>query len=82
MLISACDWSKVYTPESAEKDLHRFKFKGVGWYNTRFDTMLVRPTSIEGAYMFHTWNSPNLRDRLMSEMAGEIKNLLDLPVYQ
>lgn len=62
------DWKMMQTPEAAEMQLHEFVFKGIGWYETDTDTILVLPAPITGYYDFICWNQPNVRENILKQM--------------
>jgi len=49
------NWSKRYTKETVEKDLHHFEYRGPGWYFTQTDTILITPFD-ENTFHVHCWN--------------------------
>lgn len=62
------DWSAIYTAERAEQELIGFKFKGIGWYFTKWekdgkkgsDTILVVPFHDNSkVFRFHVYNNRN-----------------------
>ena len=60
------NWTKVMRPADAEKELEGFRWKGVGFYSGKDETLLVLPTaeSEEGrsegdTYIFCVYNHPH-----------------------
>lgn len=55
------DWSERWTAEQAERQLHKFKFRGPGWYEQGRDTLLVLPcdrdTTIPEEFWSQTWTT-------------------------
>lgn len=77
------DWKDFYTPEEAEYQFEGFEFKGIGWYETKDDTLLVLDQIPEdskskhaGRYEFWCWNSPNSRQAF----AEDISRIIHMPV--
>lgn len=66
------DWQDLQTLSSFNKDWPDFKFKGVGWYLSPTDTMLVTSAGMgpisgklpekEEYYYFTVWNQPDVRE--------------------
>jgi len=69
------DWKAFYTPEEAECQLKDFEFKGIGWYETETDTLLVLD-STNNEYEFWCWNNPNAR----IDFANRTSEIVHMPV--
>lgn len=77
------DWVEWdWTVEQFQKQYPQaaFKFKGVGWYLTAKDTLLIEPIPgcIEPRYKWSCWNQPDARDDVLDEFI----RLMKLPVIQ
>lgn len=79
------DWTDIWLPVEAERELHGFTFKGEGWYFVfgkphQIDTLLVLAPGktipggkvLPGAFRFHCWNNYN--------PIPEMTAILNLPV--
>lgn len=58
------DWIHLYTINQMEEDLNPFKFKGVGWYLSNIDSMLILPYPVRypytpEIYLVCVWNHCN-----------------------
>ena len=54
------DWTSVWTPDQAEKELENFKWQGAGWYINKSDTLLVTPFGDDGHFFkFNVYNGRN-----------------------
>lgn len=66
------DWKQIYeSPRAIEKDLGGFKFKGVGWYETKTDTLLVR--ALGQRLIVTCWNQPDGLQQMIEELAEMMK---------
>ncbi len=75
-MLAVPDWTKVYRiPADIEKNLNKFKYKGVGWYLTENDTLLVSQhnTGNSWTYYVQVWNNPTARRELATCLAMPIR---------
>ncbi len=62
------DWSSFYSESEFEIDFD-LPFKGIGWYITKYDTLLVLPSGIsDRTYRVIVWNSQNARESIQEIM--------------
>lgn len=77
------DWQKLFSVPEAERELHGFKFNGVGWYLLEEDSILVAEASVpvdgDGMprYLFCVYNNRNPIEAFKSIATAPIRQLAE-----